>query len=259
MRLTVSDGARQKLHYEAIHSDYEDHYYDSESMAFRERFYYDPLFAGLDLNYCSVADLASGSGHTSLAVLRRFQNAAVTGFDISRVACEAYRHNVGKPCLEADLTKPFEYPDKFDFAVIVGGLHHCVADLPIALRNVAQLLKPGGRFLLLEPNMECVLEGARRLWYRTDKYFDAKTERALSHSEILHQAGEQFRGEGVGYYGGPGYFLISQSLLFRIPKPVKRVISPPLMVVEALFNRVSTRWIHPYFIARWVRNSDKPA
>ena len=104
-----------------------------------------------------------------------------------------------------------------------------------------------------------MLEGARRLWYRIDKYFDAKTERALSHSEILRQAGGQFRGESVGYYGGPGYFLISQSLLFRIPKPVKRVISPPLLVVEALFNRVSTRWIHPYFIARWVRNSDKPA
>lgn len=259
MRLMVSDSTRQKLHYEAIHSDYEDHYYNSESMVFRERFYYDPLFAGLDLNFCNVADLASGSGHTSLAVLRRFPKAAVTGFDISRAACEAYRHNVGKPCLEADLTKPFDYPGRFDIAVIVGGLHHCVANLPAAMRNVAQLLKPGGRFLLLEPNMEFVLEGPRKLWYRIDKYFDAKNERALSHSEILCQAGEQFRGESVAYYGGPGYFLISQSLLFRIPKPVKRVISPPLMVVEALFNRVSARWIHPYFIARWVRNSDTPA
>src|ERR1700741_147451 len=99
MKLAVSHSARQKAHYEAIHSDYEDHYYDAESMAFRERFYYDPLFAGLDLNGCSVADLASGSGHNSLAVLRRFPKAVVTGFDISRAAGEDYLKNVGRPCL----------------------------------------------------------------------------------------------------------------------------------------------------------------
>jgi SAM-dependent methyltransferase len=253
MTSSPSGAARQKLHYETIHSDYEDHYYDAHSMAFRERFYYDPLFAGLDLDNCRVADLACGSGHTSLALLRRFPGAVVTGFEISRAACEAYRRNVGRPCLETDLLAPFTCPDRFDAAVIVGGLHHCAADLPATLSNVAQLLKPGGQFLLLEPNRQCALEGARRLWYRLDRYFDADTERALSHPEILRQAGGQFRGERVGYYGGPGYFLISQSLLFRLPKSVKQVISPPLMVVEGLFNRVPARWVHPYFIARWVR------
>jgi SAM-dependent methyltransferase len=252
----VSDSARQKAHYEAIHSNYEDHYYDAESMAYRERFYYDPLFAGLDLNACRVADLACGSGHNSLAVLRRFPKAIVTGFDISSAACEAYRRNVGRPCLETDLTQPLGYPEKFDVVMIVGGLHHCVGDLPAALRNVAGLLSRGGRFLLLEPNRECVLDGARRLWYRLDKYFDAATERALAHSDILKQAGSQFSAERVGYYGGPGYFLISQSLLFRIPKPLKRAMAPTLMVMESVFNRIPMRWIHPYFVARWVRDSD---
>jgi SAM-dependent methyltransferase len=256
MRLAVSDSARQKAHYEAIHSDYEDHYYDAESMAYRERFYYDPLFGGLDLNGCKVADLASGSGHNSLAVLRRFPKAIVTGFDISAAACLDYRHNVGRPCLEADLTQPLHHTEKFDVVMIVGGLHHCVGDLPAALRNVADLLSSGGRFLLLEPNRECVLDGARRLWYRLDKYFDAATERALTHSNILTQAGFQFNAEQVGYYGGPGYFLISQSLLFRIPKPVKRAMAPSLMLIESAFNRIPMRWIHPYFIARWMRNRD---
>jgi len=252
----VSDSARQKAHYEAIHSNYEDHYYDAQSMTYRERFYYDPLFAGLDLNACRVADLACGSGHNSLAVLRRFPKAMVTGFDISASACEDYRRNVGRPCLEADLTQPLGHSEKFDVVMIVGGLHHCVGDLPAALRNVADLLSPGGRFLLLEPNRECILDGARRLWYRLDKYFDAATERALAHSDILNQAGSQFSAEQVGYYGGPGYFLISQSLLFRIPKPVKRATAPTLMVIESVFNRIPMSWVHPYFVARWVRNSD---
>jgi SAM-dependent methyltransferase len=253
MKPAMSGSARQKAHYEAIHSDYEDHYYDAESMAFRERFYYDLLFAGLDLNGCSVADLASGSGHNSLAVLRRFPKAMVTGFDISAAACEDYRRNVGRPCLEADLTQPLGHPEKFDIVMIVGGLHHCIGGLPAALQNVADLLSPGGRFLLLEPNRECIFDGARRLWYRVDKYFDAATERALAHSDILKLAGCQFSAEKVGYYGGPGYFLISQSLLFRIPKPVKRAMAPTLMVIESVFNGISMRWIHPYFVARWVR------
>jgi len=108
------DSTRQKQHYEAIHTNYEDHYYDAQSMAYRERFYYDPLFEGLDLNGCRVADLASGSGHNSVALLKRFPKAVVTGFDISSSACKAYRHNVGRPGIEADLTKPLDHPDKFD-------------------------------------------------------------------------------------------------------------------------------------------------
>src|ERR1700737_4489299 len=99
-----SAGRSQKEHYESIHEIYESHYYDEQSMAYRERFYYDPLFDELDLNGCAVADLASGSGHNSLAVLRRFPKAIVTGFDISTAACEDYRRNVGRPGIETDLT-----------------------------------------------------------------------------------------------------------------------------------------------------------
>jgi SAM-dependent methyltransferase len=248
------DSTRQKQHYEAIHTNYEDHYYDAQSIAYRERFYYDPLFEGLDLNGCRVADLASGSGHNSVALLKRFPKAVVTGFDISSSACEAYRRNVGRPGIESDLTKPLDRPEKFDAAMVVGGLHHCVVDLPAAVDNLANMLRPGGRLMMLEPNRAFALEGVRRVWYRLDKYFDAATERALTPLELLAHAGARFIPERLAYYGGPGYFLISQSLLFRIPKPVKRVISPPLMVVERAFNRLPMSWVHPYFVARWVRS-----
>jgi SAM-dependent methyltransferase len=253
------DSTRQKLHYETIHSDYEDHYYDAQSMHFREQFYYAPLFEGLDLNGCAVADLACGSGHSSLALLKRFPNAVVTGFDISSAACEDYRRNVGRPCIESDLTQPLLEASIFDAAIIVGGLHHCIADLPTVLHNLANMVRPGGRLLMLEPNRTFVLEVVRWLWYRLDKYFDAATERALSHAELVERAGAQFTPEKVAYYGGPGYFLIAQSLLFRIPKPVKRVIAPPLMVVERIFNYLPMRWLHPYFVARWARTVSPPA
>jgi SAM-dependent methyltransferase len=247
-------GNVQKEHYEAIHDDYESHYYDDESMAYRERFYYAPLFAGLDLNHCAVADIASGSGHNSLALLRRFPNARVTGFEISTVACEAFRRNVGQPCIETDLTRPLSAPPgEFDVAMIFGGLHHCIANLPVVFQNIAHLVKSGGLVLMVEPNREFVFDWVRRLWYRVDKYFDSLNERALKHSELLAEAAPYFSLVNVAYYGGPGYFLVSQSLVFRLPKPVKTAITPGLMAIESLFNVVPGKFGHPYFVARWMR------
>jgi len=248
----------QKEHYDAIHDAYESHYYDEQSMAYRERFYYAPLFSGLDLDGCAVADVASGSGHNSLAVLRRFPRAQLTGFEISARACEAFRRNVGRPCIEADLTRPLAYPGTFDAVMVVGGLHHCIANLPMVFQNLATLLKPGARVLMIEPNREFVLDWVRRLWYRADRYFDSANEKALTHSEILAQAAPYFALDRLAYYGGPGYFLISQSLLFRLPKPIKRTISPGLMMFEQLCNLLPVRWLHPYFVARWVRTQAPP-
>jgi SAM-dependent methyltransferase len=141
--------------------------------------------------------LACGSGHNSLALLKRFPNAMVTGFDISSAACEDYRRNIGRPCIESDLTRPLLEPGVFDAAMVVGGVHHCVADLPTVLHNLANMLKPGGRLLMLEPNRAFVLEVARWLWNRLDKYFDAATERALTHSELVERAGAQFIPERI--------------------------------------------------------------
>ena len=251
--------AGQKEHFETIHDDYESHYYDEQSMAYRERFYYAPLFADLDLDHCAVADIASGSGHNSLALLRRFPHARVTGFEISTAACQAFRRNVGRPCIEADLTQPLTVqPGGFDVAMIFGGLHHCVANLPMVFQNLAQLVKAGGLVLMVEPNREFVLDWVRRLWYRVDRYFDGVNERALNHSELLAEAAPYFTLRKVGYYGGPGYFLISQSLLFRMPKSVKAAISPGLMALEPLFNTVPAKMAHPYFVARWMRTESFP-
>jgi SAM-dependent methyltransferase len=249
-----TDSQRQKQHYEAIHAEYEDHYYDPQSMLYRERFFFAPLFDGLDLNGKHVLDLASGSGHNSLALLRRFPTATVTGFDISASACQDYRRNVGRPCIEGDLTASLSASETFDAAMILGGLHHCVMDLNQALENVGRLVRPGGVFLMLEPNREFMLEGARRLWYRMDRYFDAPTEAALAHDEVLKRASPLFSLRGVRYMGGPGYFLISQSLLFRVPKSVKRALTPPLMCADGIYNRLKGRWLYPYFVAQWYRN-----
>jgi SAM-dependent methyltransferase len=246
------ESARQQLHYERIHDDYERHYYDATSMAFRERFVYDVMFEGLDLNGKRVADLASGSGHNSLALLRRFPSAEVVGFDISETACRQYRATVGAEAYQFDLTAGTNTGMAFDVAIIVGGLHHCVSDLDATFRTIASLLREGGMLLMYEPNSEYVLEGVRRFWYRRDRYFDAATEHALAHDRIASMAAKRgFAPLRCQYAGGPAYFLIQNSLLFRIPVGLKRYLAPPLFALEAACNRLPWKSCFPTFIAWW--------
>jgi len=247
-----SASQRQKKLYEAIHDDYEDHYYDTVSMEYRDRYYYDPIFSGLNLNKRAVADLAAGSGHNSLIALKRFPEVELTGFDISSKACASYNALVQRPAIESDLTKPFSHSEQFDAAMIFGGLHHCVADIPATLTNISNLLKPGGMFLMLEPNRCFFLEVARKLWYRMDdKYFDAATEAALDHRNLCELGRKEFTPIDIQYLGGPAYFLLAQSLLFRLPKGAKTALKPPLLLMEEFYNLFSGEHMSPYFIARW--------
>ena len=244
---------RQAAHYDRILSDYDRHYYDEQSQAYREEFILDPLLHGCDLSGCHVADLASGSGHTSLTLIRKFAGIKTTGFDISPAACEKYRQEVGAPCFELDLTAGSQRTDVFDAAIIMGGLHHCSTNLPATLATVARMLKPGGHFFMFEPNKEYFLQWARRVWYGMDTYFDADSEDGLSHSHLLRLAAEQFSCESVRYFGGPAFFLVYNSLVFRVPHGLKRSISRPLTLMERLYNRLPGRAPFTSFTAHWQR------
>ena len=245
----------QKSHYEEIHNDYEQHYYDPTSMAYRERFIYDVIFKGLNLNGKRVAELASGSGHNSLAILERFPKANLSGFDISAKACESYRKRVNTEAFEIDLTKPLSADfSTFDYAFIFGGLHHCVSDLETTLKNISNLLKPGGTLLFFEPNAEYVLESARKIWYKHDRYFDEETEAALNHSEMYALMRDQFRVKNITYIGGIAFFLIYNSLVFRIPVKVKKYIAPPLFALESLTNFFPCKYLYSSFAGQWVKH-----
>lgn len=251
--MSVTDSSRQKAHFTAIHDEYERHYYDAASMKYRSRFIYDWLFGEVDLSNATIADIACGSGHNSLAVIERFRGVQTVGFDISEPACESYRRTTGNPAEVVDLTRPGDFSGRFDAAIVVGGLHHCVADLPQTLRNIACMVKPGGHFLMMEPSADFALNVVRDKWYASDKYFDAQTEQALSHDAILKQASPYFRGEAVRYFGGPAYFLILNSLIMRVPLRMKPALWPVLKPMEIAFGNIPVRGLYPCFLARWKR------
>jgi hypothetical protein len=117
------------------------------------------------------------------------------------------------------------------------------------------LLKPGVSFLLFEPNSEYVLQFARSLWYAADGYFDKDTEDALAHDALLKNANGAFEKRSVRYFGGPAFFLIYNSLVLRVPHSVKRIIGPPLLGLERLYNFLPGRLPFSSFTAQWVRTS----
>lgn len=242
----------QQQHYEAVHEAYRAHYFDASAMAYRRRFIFAPLLKGLDLNGCCVADLACGSGFNSTLLREFFPSVQTEGFDITEKACADYRQEVSAPAYQCDLTRPFTPPRQYDAALVVGGLHHCVLDLRQTLENVAALVRPGGWFLLVEPNARYLLQAVRDLWYRKDGYFDAASERALTHDELTALA-PQFQPDLVQYYGGPAYFLILNSLIMRLPLAAKSWLQTPLFAAESLYNCLPGQRPFPVFAARWQR------
>jgi SAM-dependent methyltransferase len=172
---------------------------------------------------------------------------------VSPEACRRYREKTLRPATQFDLTRGGYSGEPFDAAIIMGGLHHCAADLPGTLTAVAQMLRPGGVFLLFEPNRDYMLETMRRLWYRLDRYFDADSEMALSHSDLLAASGNAFDCRQVRYFGGPAFFLVYNSLVFRMSGRTKAAIAPALMRVEGMYNRLTPRWLFASFLAQWIR------
>lgn len=254
----MSSASNQARHYDEILEDYDRHYYDSYSRQYRETFILRPLLDGLDLRGKRVAELASGSGETSAYLARAFPGTELTGFDVSAEACRRFREKTGRPAIQLDLTTERYHGDPFDAAVIVGGLHHCAANLPHTLATIAAMLRPGGAFLMTEPNRDYMLESARRVWYRWDRYFDAANEAALSHSDLLEAAGGTFTCDTLRYFGGPAFFIVYNSLIFRLPHWAKGIISPSLLRAETAYNRLPGRLPFASFAARWIRTGAPP-
>lgn len=241
----------QKTHFEKLHDQYNAHYFDKTSMEFRDNFIYKQLFKNLDLNNKLIADLACGNGDNSKALLEKFPNADVIGFDISSKACEAYRKNLNKDAYQVDLTLGNNLDIQVDVAMIIGGIHHCASDLAGTFKTINHLLKPGGLLLMYEPNKLCFLEIFRKIWYKVDDFFQADSEAALNHDEILKIAGPNFSLLGCVYMGGPAYFLIYNSLILRVPLWLKPKIAKPLFLMESMYNLLPGKILFPYFIARW--------
>jgi SAM-dependent methyltransferase len=243
----------QRELFTAIH----DKYYEATTDRFATQYKIDhilePIDRLLDPGAKSVIELACGDGSTGRWLKQRRLGLRIVGTDISEKAALAYERATGSRCYIADFTKPFDIGERFDAAIAVGGIHHFVADLEAAFENIRRLLRPGGSLIMSEPNADYFLQPLRTLWYRLDrKNFEAYSERALSHDEMLKQFSKHFRCESVAYKGGPGALLLLHNWALRVPQSWKPWYARPLMAVERAWERLPTKLPFNFFVAKWV-------
>ncbi|HET9624663.1 MAG TPA: bifunctional demethylmenaquinone methyltransferase/2-methoxy-6-polyprenyl-1,4-benzoquinol methylase UbiE [Kofleriaceae bacterium] len=103
-----------------------------------------------------VLDLATGTGDLAIDIARRHPDAHVVGLDPSREMLAVAEHKVGKRQLADRVTlirgdaQSLPYGDgEMDAATIAFGIRN-VPDRPKALREMARVVKPGGRIAILE-------------------------------------------------------------------------------------------------------------
>lgn len=242
----------QATHFEKMHDLYADHYYDAESMRYRRQFIYDIVFQGMDANGQCVAEICCGDGYNSQQLRSYFPQVRAEGFDISEAAVHAYSRLTGFPAHVKDLLMPLEpeFHGRYDSVICIGGVHHCVNDLEGLLKNISLMLKPGGRFVCMEPYASPLLDPIRKLWYRVDPYFEAGSERALLPQELA-QHGLMLKRLHFG--GGPAFYLVGNSMIFRMPKKVKQAISPSLLSIEPMFEKLLPKLLKGFFVAEYAK------
>lgn len=123
-----------------------------------------------------VLELFCGRGN-GLVALERLGFTELQGVDLSPRLVALYRGR-GR-CSAGDCRSLPIRSASQDVAIVQGGLHHLpdvTVDLPIVLREVQRVLKPGGLFVAVEPWLTPFLRvahaacesPARRLWGRLD-------------------------------------------------------------------------------------------
>jgi SAM-dependent methyltransferase len=239
----------QKKHYDKIAHKYTAHYGDDSSGSYREKFFYPPLFQGVDLEGKRVLEAMCGCGETTPYLTER--KALVTGLDISPEEIEMYQkrwHGCEAICASIfDSELPREH---FDLVVIIGGLHHVQPNVEKAVEKIHSVLKPGGLFCFVEPHKGSAPDLVRKWWYRSDHYFESNEE-AID-IQALHEVFiGRFKPVSEVYGGNVAYLLVLNSMILRIPLALKRFYTPVFLILEKMIQPLQGRHFSCYIAAQW--------
>jgi SAM-dependent methyltransferase len=224
----------QEAHFDAWQEAYERHYDDQWSARMRRRFYMEPALRGFDLAGRQALEAMCGSGQSTGFLLER--GALVTGLDISAAMMESFQRRwpacraVTASVLDTGLPGA-----SFDFVLVVGGLHHVHPYVKDAVREIGRLLKPGGVLAFVEPHAGSLPDLARRAWYKRDPLFLAN-EASIDVRKLVRDFAADFELLHEEHHGGPGYLLVINSLILRIPHALKRWYAPPMILVDRLLD-----------------------
>jgi SAM-dependent methyltransferase len=239
----------QKSHYDKIALQYEAHYGDPLNQKYRAKFIYDPMFEGLNLCGMKVLEAMCGSGQTTEYLLAK--GASVTGLDISTESINAFQERWPEcDAMCASMLDSKLESESFDCVVVVGGLHHLHPHLGEAITEIHRVLKTGGYFCFAEPHSGSLPDSVRRRWYRHDKFF-AANEASIDVEGLKKEFAAQFEFKMEDYLGNVAYLLVFNSLIFRIPLPLKPLYTPTLMKMESLVNKLQGKFLSCFVVSQW--------
>jgi SAM-dependent methyltransferase len=240
----------QREHYNRIAADYLVQYGDRDGKAYRVKFLYEPMFAGLDLDGRDVLEAMSGSGHATDYLLNR-KRALVTGLDISEEAIAEFntRWSTCKAVC-APVTSSGLADESFDCVVVVMGLHHLHPHLMEAIQEIHRLLRKGGVFCFAEPHQQSAFSQLRTLWYRHDSLF-AENEAAVDIESLKRDCESLFEFKMEQHIGGPAYLLVLNSMIFRVPLWLKRIYSPAIMSLEKMLASLYSPTLSLAVVCQW--------
>jgi SAM-dependent methyltransferase len=242
---------RQREHYDTISYDYAQHYSDSWALRYRDLFIHRYMFSDIDFNGKTILDAMCGPGQITGYLLKRWPNADITALDISQKVLNIYMNSYQScktncaPFLENGFRSY-----SFDAIFIFGGLHHIQPNVEDAVIEVHRLLKPGGIFSFCEPHSGGCLEVIRRYWYKKDRFFE-KNEASIDIRGLKKRFTDKFEFIGEHYLGSIAYFLVFNSLVFRLPLSLKRVYSPALLAIEWLLKPFQNHFFSAFVVCQW--------
>lgn len=247
--VSLSTETIQRQHYERISTDYNAHYNDFYSQKYMQRFVFEPMFAGIDLNNKIVLEAMCGGGQATEYLLNR--QSKVIGLDISpqQTANFKRRHNQAD-VLCASILNSGIASESFDIVSVVGGIHHMPPHTNESILEIHRILKPGGYFCFMEPHSESLAEIARKAWYKRDSLF-AENEAAVNMSKLRKDFQDYFNLKHEHYLGNFGYLLVLNSMVFRLPLKLKPFYSPPLLAAETVFNKLLGKSLSCFVVAQW--------
>jgi ubiquinone/menaquinone biosynthesis C-methylase UbiE len=180
------DAARQMDHYERIAEAYVANLgypHTLEYHAYLDRVFLEVLGDG-PLGH--VAEICCGDGEGLALLGSRVEQGVGVDISLSMLENAAAKLASTRPALvQGDATQLPLADGAFDHVVMFGGIHH-VADRRGLFREVARILKPGGRFLWREPLDDFWLWRAlRTAVYRLSPLLDHETERPLRVEETV--------------------------------------------------------------------------
>jgi ubiquinone/menaquinone biosynthesis C-methylase UbiE len=241
--------AEQRVYFDRIADEYAAHYDDEYSREYRNRYLHAPMFEGIDLRGRRALDGMCGSG--ALTAYMRDRGARVVGLDISAGALRHYKKSYpDAETVEASFLKTGLPDASVDVVAVVGGLHHLQPHVREALDEAHRILRPGGYFVFTEPEAWTLPDVLRRLWYKVDRRYFAANEAAVNLKASLQGKETQFELVRVHRGGGLAYFLVLNSLVFRMPRRLKATVSRPLLRIDRLIERLLPRRLSSFAVVQ---------